>query len=63
MVRERGVLPSYLFLSGIRKDGLNPRGGGGYADVWRGKYGEKAVALKVLRLFSNGVDIANVHKV
>lgn len=37
--------------------------GGGFADIWRGKYGDKFVALKVLRIFVRGSDSIKLRKV
>ncbi|EJD00249.1 kinase-like protein [Fomitiporia mediterranea MF3/22] len=51
LVDKTGVLPKHLFLSGIKRIGENPIAGGGFADVWKGKSGERTVALKVIRIF------------
>ena len=50
--RERSILPSNLFLTGVEKEGQDPVGGGGFSDVWKGTYQEKYIAVKVLRTFS-----------
>ena len=51
--RERRVLAPCLFLSEVNRSGDHPFGGGGFSDVWRGTYRGQAVAVKVLRVFSN----------
>ena len=52
--RERGTVPSKLFLTGVERQGVNPIGGGGFSDVWKGSFDGKLVAVKVLRLdFAN----------
>ncbi|KAL5522146.1 hypothetical protein ACEPAF_2003 [Sanghuangporus sanghuang] len=50
-VEKRGILPSSIFLTGLLRDGTNFVQGGGFADVWKGEFEGKPVALKVLRLF------------
>ncbi|KAL0578540.1 Rho guanine nucleotide exchange factor [Marasmius crinis-equi] len=39
-------------MQNVEKLGKRPIGTGGFADVWKGKVGEKIVCLKVLRLFT-----------
>lgn len=51
VVEKRGILPSSIFLSSVRRVGTNFVHGGGFADVWKGEYEGKDVALKVLRIF------------
>ena len=51
-VDKRGILPSSIFLTGVLRNGTNFVQGGGFADVWKGVFQRKPVALKVLRLFS-----------
>ena len=46
---ERGTLPSYLYISGVKKVSKNPVGCGGFADVWIGEASGQKLALKVLR--------------
>ncbi|KAI0938512.1 hypothetical protein AcV5_000179 [Taiwanofungus camphoratus] len=47
-----GLLPSSTILprSDLQKEGEHPEAYGGFADVWRGRYRDKEVALKVFRL-------------
>ena len=59
---ERAVLPPGLFLSGVERDGSHPVGGGGFSDVWKGTYQGQAVAIKILRVFTNQ-DNAEMRKV
>ena len=51
-VEKRGILPSSIFLTGVFRNGTNFVQGGGFADVWKGVFQRRPVALKVLRLFS-----------
>ncbi|KAF9074325.1 kinase-like domain-containing protein [Rhodocollybia butyracea] len=44
------VLPFSLIIHDVMREGHNPIGGGGFADIWRGTLHEKNVCLKVLRL-------------
>ncbi|KIK56125.1 hypothetical protein GYMLUDRAFT_174625, partial [Collybiopsis luxurians FD-317 M1] len=43
------LLPLSLILLDVERDGSNPVGGGGFADIWRGSMKERPVCLKVLR--------------
>ncbi|KAF9038328.1 kinase-like protein [Hymenopellis radicata] len=55
------IIPSLFFsptsFSGqdIRREGAFPVAGGGFGDIWRGTMAQKAVCLKVLRLFTGSV--------
>jgi len=51
-IRERGVLPPNLLLSGVERRGSEPVWGGSFSDVWRGTFQEQPVAVKVLRIFA-----------
>ncbi|TDL23526.1 kinase-like protein [Rickenella mellea] len=55
IVRNRGILPNYLFVDGAQKLQPNPVAAGGYADVWKGSIQDKVVALKELRLFTGDI--------
>ncbi|KAJ3930576.1 MAG: kinase-like domain-containing protein, partial [Lentinula lateritia] len=44
------ILPSSMILQEIEREGQNPVGGGGFADIWRGAVNNQSVCLKVLRL-------------
>ncbi|KIK53347.1 hypothetical protein GYMLUDRAFT_49357 [Collybiopsis luxurians FD-317 M1] len=48
--RRFQILPSSLVIRYIKREGLNPVAGGGFADIWRGTWKKKPVCLKVLRL-------------
>ncbi|KAL5480351.1 hypothetical protein ACEPAI_1621 [Sanghuangporus weigelae] len=48
---KRGILPSNIFLSGVHRVGSSPVHGGGFADVWKGEYEGRTVALKILRIY------------
>lgn len=51
LVEKTGVIPDCMALTGIRRQGEYPVGGGGFADVWQGLFESEVVALKVLRIF------------
>ncbi len=51
LMRNKGVVPPELLVQGVIRLGTSPEGGGGFADVWKGRLSGKIVALKVLRLF------------
>ncbi|TDL14178.1 kinase-like protein, partial [Rickenella mellea] len=56
LVNERDVLPTYLFLNGVRSIGYHPLTGGGFSDVWKGEWDElphKTVALKMPKLYAS----------
>ncbi|KAI5116420.1 hypothetical protein M0805_001383 [Coniferiporia weirii] len=53
LVKASGSLPHYLFLSNVTHVGSHPVSGGGFADVWKGTFGGRIVALKVLRIFGH----------
>ncbi|KAF8150405.1 kinase-like domain-containing protein [Mycena galopus ATCC 62051] len=43
------ILPSSIFITGVRGKDQYPTFGGGYADVYRASYGNQIVALKYIR--------------
>ncbi|TDL29171.1 kinase-like protein [Rickenella mellea] len=47
--------PDCLILTTIRTTGTHPVAGGGFADVWKGYFAEKPVALKALRIYKQSV--------
>ncbi|KAH8798545.1 kinase-like domain-containing protein, partial [Flagelloscypha sp. PMI_526] len=49
-IRHR-ILPSSFFVTDIERKGENPIAGGGFADVYRGKWHGQEVCLKVLRVY------------
>lgn len=49
--RKEGHLPSRFYVKDVIRVGKDPVAGGGFADVWRGEWDKKPVALKVLRVF------------
>ncbi|TDL22518.1 kinase-like protein [Rickenella mellea] len=53
-VAKTGILPQNLFVEGVSKIGENPLVGGGFADVYKGYFQGRFVALKVLRVFERG---------
>ncbi|TDL14389.1 hypothetical protein BD410DRAFT_833094 [Rickenella mellea] len=56
LVNERDVLPTYLFLNGVRSIGYHPLTGGGFSDVWKGEWDElphKSIALKMPKLYAS----------
>jgi serine/threonine-protein kinase TNNI3K len=44
-------LPSFIFVKGVKCYGANPVSGGAFADIYRGRYNGKFVALKRMRVF------------
>ena len=44
-------MPSTFYIREIKRVGVHPVYGGGFADVYMGTYNEQAVALKVIRIF------------
>ncbi|KAL5514113.1 hypothetical protein ACEPAG_2874 [Sanghuangporus baumii] len=48
---KRGILPSNIFLSGVHRVGSSSVHGGGFANVWKGEYEGRTVALKILRIY------------
>ena len=51
IARQTGALPSSFLLTGVKRTSDFPLAGGGFADIYIGKYAGRDVALKVLRLF------------
>ncbi|KAK0230051.1 hypothetical protein IW262DRAFT_375673 [Armillaria fumosa] len=49
--KERNIFPSSLICDRIVANGDYPIAGGGLADIWEGRMCDKAVCLKVLRIF------------
>ncbi|KAF9262815.1 hypothetical protein L218DRAFT_959960 [Marasmius fiardii PR-910] len=50
LVKKYYVFPTSFFCDSIIRDGDYPLGGGGFADVYKGFLGSRAVCLKVLRV-------------
>ena len=64
LVKRRTILPDSLVLSGVHKISATYVKAGGMADIYRGVYGGKAVALKVLRFYDRpGTTICDVRPV
>src|SRR3954468_2386474 len=40
ILRERQILPSFLFVNGVRRLEAKPVAGSGFADVWKGRLGD-----------------------
>uniref|UniRef100_A0A0W0F8I0 Protein kinase domain-containing protein n=1 Tax=Moniliophthora roreri TaxID=221103 RepID=A0A0W0F8I0_MONRR len=49
LVKKYHVLPPSLFLNNITREGTQPLRGGGFADIFKGRFGDRPVCLKVLR--------------
>lgn len=58
-----GIFPSSLMVEDVVNVETSAKKGGGYADVFRGSYQGKQVALKCLRIFLKGHDRHEAHKV
>ncbi|TDL25371.1 kinase-like protein [Rickenella mellea] len=54
------ILMELVSLTGVQRNGSNPLTGGGFADIWEGTWGDKKVALKVLRIFGWSGDRSNL---
>ncbi|KAJ7233175.1 kinase-like domain-containing protein, partial [Mycena rebaudengoi] len=54
-------LPSSLFITGVTGREEWPSSGGGFADVYRGYYNGKPVALKLLRQFIRGEELRTIR--
>jgi hypothetical protein len=52
---------SHTLTAGLEKVGELPKAGGGFADVWEGKYNGSPVAIKALRPYKE--EILRVKKV
>ncbi|TDL21801.1 kinase-like protein [Rickenella mellea] len=55
LAKTSASYPDCLNLTMIRRTGTDPVAGGGFADVWKGYFDEKPVALKALRIFKQAV--------
>ncbi|KAK0439172.1 kinase-like domain-containing protein [Armillaria borealis] len=51
LCKARNTVPSSLCLRDVIREGENPVGGGGFADIWKGRLRDAQVCLKVLRVF------------
>jgi hypothetical protein len=56
-----GIVPECLVLTGIEIDG-DPVAGGGFGDVYKGKYQKQEIALKVLKVYQKS-DMEKLLKV
>lgn len=63
LMKNKGVVPPDLIVHGVTRIGTSPEGGGGFADVWKGKVNSETIALKVLRLFGRPEDRATAFEV
>ncbi|KAJ3798406.1 kinase-like domain-containing protein [Lentinula aff. detonsa] len=54
--REHGVLPPSMYLEGLVCESKTAVAGGGFADIWIGRWEDKRVCVKVLRFFQCGSD-------
>jgi hypothetical protein len=58
-----GLLPaSHVIQEKFIKTAEHPIAHGGFGDVWEGRYGDKRVAIKALRIYKEG-DVQKVRKV
>ncbi|KAK0498050.1 kinase-like domain-containing protein, partial [Armillaria luteobubalina] len=60
LCKARGAVPSSLFLRDVTKEGDNAIDGGGFADIWKGRFRGNQVCLKVLRVFGTDEQKAKV---
>lgn len=61
-VRRREVVPECMFLNGVEKTSRDPVAHGGFANIWKGTYLGKEVAIKSVRVHG-GVDFTSLKKV
>ncbi|KAJ3723839.1 kinase-like domain-containing protein [Lentinula raphanica] len=54
--RTHGVLPPSMYLQGLICDSKTAVAGGGFADIWIGRWQDKRVCIKVLRFFQRDSD-------
>ncbi|TDL16963.1 kinase-like protein [Rickenella mellea] len=47
--------PDCLIVVGVKRTGVDPVAGGGFADVWNGTWGGQPVALKALRIYVKSI--------
>ncbi|TDL15485.1 kinase-like protein [Rickenella mellea] len=47
--------PDCITLTEIERSGINPVAGGGFADVWKGEFDKRTVALKAFRIYGKSV--------
>ncbi|PBK82470.1 kinase-like protein [Armillaria gallica] len=60
LCKARNIVPSSLCLRDVIREGENPVGGGGFADIWKGRRHDTQVCLKVLRVFGTEEQKAKV---
>ncbi|TDL15512.1 kinase-like protein, partial [Rickenella mellea] len=53
LAKSSACLPDCLMLSGVKRAGMDPVAGGGFADVWIGDFDSTPVALKALRIYKH----------
>ncbi|KAK0244452.1 kinase-like domain-containing protein [Armillaria nabsnona] len=53
--KARNIVPSSFSSPDVTRERINPIGGGGFADIWKGSLHDTQVCLKVLRVFISGV--------
>ncbi|KAF9265336.1 kinase-like protein [Marasmius fiardii PR-910] len=57
LVRKHHIFPSSFFYNDVRRDGLSPVAGGGFADVYKGTVENQTVCLKVLRVHTQTMEV------
>jgi serine/threonine protein kinase len=60
--KASGLYPKCLILTGIEFVGDSAIDGGGFGDVWKGRFGDHLIALKVLKVYVKS-DIKELLKV
>ncbi|KAJ7915950.1 kinase-like domain-containing protein [Mycena leptocephala] len=60
IVRTHGV-PFSFHVSGLEMP-LHPVSGGGFSDIYKGKYQKEAVCIKILRIFTTEFQLNKIHK-
>ncbi|TFK43201.1 kinase-like domain-containing protein [Crucibulum laeve] len=62
LCEKANTLPSSLVIEGVELRERDAIYGGGFADIYRGSYQGKDVALKRMRIFQRGQDRQKMHK-
>ncbi|TDL21780.1 kinase-like protein [Rickenella mellea] len=55
LAKSARCYPDCLILTTIRRTGTDPVAGGGFADVWKGYFADKPVALKAFRIYKQSL--------
>ncbi|KAF8135233.1 kinase-like domain-containing protein, partial [Mycena galopus ATCC 62051] len=62
VAKKSNLLPSSFLVEDVHCPNMNPVGGGGFADVYKGSLYDRPVALKVLRIHTAGAVLAKIEQ-